>query len=409
MKALRSLGDVQGSLSLLKHACLVPTERGGRASGAKPDAITMNILTDTLCLSNNISLARASIDALHFDEPGPASSAVGALDSPADIIRAAAGLVKPRRAHTHQYNSLIRALGYMESESGSDGELDECFQLVDEMRERRVAVDEVVLTTLVNACANRGLSDKAAEVVEKAIEQTSQIDSKPTAATFNALIKAYRANGQMDEAKEVIGQMQRAKVRPDLVSFNTLLDAALMSGRAGEATALLDGMARAGLKPDTTTHNTLIKGYAKSKELSKAMAVLGDMRQAGLVPDQRTYSALAEACGNQGDVSRVLEMKQLMGRRARREHEQVCREALIKAYAVSRDVDMALAVSEDMRREGMELSSKGWAALMDAYANMGEPYTAMEYMREMEELGIEANNVHKSVGERVCTCAGRDG
>lgn len=400
MKALRSLRDVPGSLSLLKHACIAPIAKGGsRAAGAIPDAITMNILTDALCLSNNISLARACIDALHFDEPAAASSAGGALDSPADIIRAAAGLVKPRCAHTHQYSSLIRALGYMDSGEGGDTELDECFQLVAEMRERQVPVDEVVLTTLVNACAYRGRSDMAAEVVERAVEQTSQRDPKPTAATFNALIKAYRANGQMEEAKGVIGRMQEAKVLPDLVTFNTLLDATLMSGRHSDATALLQDMARAGLKPDTTTHNTLIKGYAKSKELSKAMAVLGDMRKEGLVPDQRTYSALAEACGNQGDVSRVLEMKELMGRGAQREHEQVCREALIKAYAVSRDVEMALSVSNNMRREGMQLSSKGWAALMDAHANVGEPYTAMECMQEMEGLGIESNNVHKSVGE----------
>ena len=229
--------------------------------------------------------------------------------------------------------------------------------------------------------------------------------ARPTTATYNALIKAHRANGQVEEAVGVIQTMRDAGVRPDTVSFNTLLDATLLAGREEDAQKLLQQMRSAGLGPDTKTHNTLIKGYARLKQLPKAMAVLTDMRSAGLVPDERTYSALAEACGNVGDVSRVLEMKQLMGRGAPAAHqqvrpvgtssfsgrrdttaraiteatvvrateagtagmqgsdmpchapidEQVCKEALIKAYAVTRDVDGAEAVRDDMKRDGMLL------------------------------------------------------
>jgi len=152
-----------------------------------------------------------------------------------------------------------------------------------------------------------------------------------------------------------------------------------------------------GMKPDMTTFNTLIKGYGRLKQLPEAMKVLSEMQREGIVPDQRTYSTLAEACGNVGDVARVMEMRERMGQGAPRELELACLEALIKAYAVIRDVGGAEAALADLERQGMRLTTKGHAALMDAYANAGQPHRVKECIEQMREGGTQPNKVHYSI------------
>ncbi|KAF8413956.1 hypothetical protein HHK36_001953 [Tetracentron sinense] len=188
-------------------------------------------------------------------------------------------------------------------------------------------------------------------------------------ATYNTLIDLYGKAGRLKDASTTFSEMLKSGVVPDTVTFNTMIFTCGAHGHLSEAESLLSKMEERGISPDTKTYNIFLSLYADVGNIDAALKCYRKIREVGLFPDTVTHRAVLHILCQRTMVREVEVVIEEMGKFGAHIDEHSL-PVIIRMY-----IDEGLLVRANILLEKCQLdgriSSKTYAAIIDAYADKG--------------------------------------
>ncbi|XP_023766014.1 pentatricopeptide repeat-containing protein At1g73710 isoform X1 [Lactuca sativa] len=217
-------------------------------------------------------------------------------------------------------------------------------------------------------------------------------------ATYNTLIDLYGKAGRLKDAGDVFAEMLQSGIAMDTITFNTMIFTCGSHGNLSEAESLLYKMEERGISPDTKTYNIFLSLYAAMGDIDEALKCYRKIREVGLFPDVVTHRAVLQIlCERRmtDEVENVIKEIEKSGLYIDNHSVPI----LIKMYVEEGLIDCAKFIFEKCHKKG-GLSSKTYAAIIDAYAEKGL-WTEAEYVfnceRDLIDI-IEYNVMIKAYG-----------
>eukprot|EP00584_Thalassiosira_punctigera_P023090 CAMPEP_0172555006 /NCGR_PEP_ID=MMETSP1067-20121228/57533_1 /TAXON_ID=265564 ORGANISM="Thalassiosira punctigera, Strain Tpunct2005C2" /NCGR_SAMPLE_ID=MMETSP1067 /ASSEMBLY_ACC=CAM_ASM_000444 /LENGTH=669 /DNA_ID=CAMNT_0013343497 /DNA_START=154 /DNA_END=2163 /DNA_ORIENTATION=- len=181
--------------------------------------------------------------------------------------------------------------------------------LLDEMKEKGIAPNEVTYGVAVAACGNGGRWRKALELLDTMREARLEINTITYNSAIAALSKAARSESRhhggggidseadllWEKALELVRCMEGEGVRRDSFTFSSAISACGAAGRWQEAVNLIEAMKGDGIKPNKVAYTAAITACANSRRWEPAFELFRDVKEDGIQPDIVAYNALIGA------------------------------------------------------------------------------------------------------------------
>lgn len=209
-------------------------------------------------------------------------------------------IVQPARvADAITYNIVLKGLVRL-------GNIDQSFDLFDQMRREGVAASQITYGILVDACVNENLLEKAADLFSIMSREGCPFNT----VLYTTMIKAFSRSSQVERAMEVYEKMRHDnEVTLDIVTYTVLVRANCDAARLGTALQLLEDMAAEGLAPDEILFNNILSGCVAQANGELGVKLYAQMLGSGVSPSNATFSILIQLysqCKRLGDAVEML-------------------------------------------------------------------------------------------------------
>ena len=230
-------------------------------------------------------------------------------------------------------------------------------------------------------------------VARAALKNTPTVSNKrKVALELSQQAQRRLSAGDMDAALVLLDSLKKKDLRPTKNLYETFLRAFYQSKQWNSAFSMLEEMNSYSITPNLSILNVMIERAAKSKELNIGYALLEEIRLFNLQPDQFSFTSLIDAAGKKGDwimVDKLLsEMKDL-----NIEPSLVTLNTLIDIC--SRDAtkfDRAEMYFKRITCIGQKPDVISYTGMINATLQVGNAQNALEYFKEMKQLGIWPSN-----------------
>lgn len=196
------------------------------------------------------------------------------------------------------YNTLIKT--YAQA-----GQLQRCFEILEEMAARGIRKSEPTYGILLDACVSSGAIDRAKEL----FVELKKSDNKANRIHYTTFIKGLTSAGRMEDAKQLFSEMRiSADVAPDVIAYSTLMKALCDAGELQNAVELLAQMSTDGVKPDAIIFQSLFMGlHASSSNPELVFQVFGILKQDGPRPTASILSIFLKCATESGMLGEALD------------------------------------------------------------------------------------------------------
>lgn len=164
----------------------------------------------------------------------------------------------------------------------SVGRLSEARQLLEDMKEQKVALDSRAYNILLKGLSRKG--DMAG--IPAVLQEMQQANIKPSSVTYNTLINSYVEDGQLDQARRVCAEAQTAGVLHAAAMKVNASCTAFSQSACMCVVALQCSRCTAGVELDVFSYSALIKGFVQRNQLQAALDVLATMSANQVKPNE---------------------------------------------------------------------------------------------------------------------------
>ncbi|KAM2625749.1 hypothetical protein TB1_032570 [Malus domestica] len=245
-----------------------------------------------------------------------------------------------------------------------------------EMVANGVMVDEVVLVTVLSACANL-LAVQTGKLIHGLVVK---IGTESYVNLQNAFIHMYSNCGEIMAAQKLFN----AAYNLDQISWNSMISGYLKCGLVENARTLFDSMP----KKDIVSWSAMISGYAQQDRFSETLALFQEMQLLGIRPDETTLVSVVSACTQLA----ALDLGQWIHAYIRKNGLKInvfLGTTLINMYMKCGCVENALEVFEGTSEKGVS----SWNALILGLAMNGLVEKSLETFSEMKKCGVAPNEI----------------
>lgn len=193
--------------------------------------------------------------------------------------------------------------------------------------------------------------------------------------TFSTVVHGCAMTRDWDAAERLLKDMRDAKLKPNDACYYALLAASSKAGELRLAEGLVKGMREDGVAPDSYSFTTLFAGCGRFHDWRLALRLLESMKSEGVMATKKNYVAALRACGR-GEAE-VAEILLEMMRNQRVELDIVGRAAAVVAFGRGGRADKALALMDDMRKNGPP-PNREWIVLFEFGVSSGNTYDSHE-------------------------------
>jgi len=327
------------------------------------------------------------------------------------------------------------------SKSGHPDSAERATGIVNRMKERNIALNEVTYNAWMHAYMIKNNISMVEEIFQNMKET---IPTKIRVQEWNILLLAHSKQGRPKEAEEIVKTMVRrynsgtSEVLPDLISYSILLDAWSKSdeeGRGFRAETILDSIEERDISFDKTTYaeSTASSPYVAAMRtiihsgeeniVERVESIYKRVLVLGVAPDAYIYATLLEAYASARSadaskkVSEVLAMMQEKLNDISIEDKTVVYNAALKLLKQSREpnsIDRAEELFMTMKSEGTA-DEFTYGTMLALYTNKdgnsidsSSSQRTEELLKEItSEKGINKNTLHMNIAMNSLIKAGK--
>merc|ERR1719217_1997866 len=286
---------------------------------------------------------------------------------------------------------LLRAL----TDHSHAGDVQSTMDVLQEMDE---PMDEVLFSSVIEACIRIHRLDLLSEMMRKYAQQGGLLAL--TAPTYGSMIKAYGQAHDVERLWELWNEMNQREVKPTAITLGCMIDALVKNQAVDSAWQLLHELLQdEQLKAlvNTVIYSTVLKGFAMSKQVNKVFEVYTEMRTREVQCNTITYNTMLDACARCSSMDRVSQLLEDM-KACNVEPDIITYSTIVKGYCQSGDVDRAFKVLDDMKSGGKFAPDEIlYNSLLDGCAKQHRVDEALRVLADMNKGGTPPSNYTLSI------------
>jgi len=252
----------------------------------------------------------------------------------------------------------------------------EALSMFKDMVANEIAIDEVVLVSVLSVCAPLNALDDGRLVHGLAIK--IGIDSYVNLQ--NACIHMYACCEDIIAAEKLF----TTSYKLDQISWNSMISGYMKSGLLDRARLLFDIIP----EKDVVSWSAMISGYAQHNLFSDSLAMFEQMQQEDIRPDETTLVSIVSACTHLDALNQGKWVDSYI-RKNGLKINGILGTTLIDMYMKCGCVENALQVFHDMEEKRVS----AWNAVIDGFAVNGLGERAIEMFSEMKRCGVIPNAI----------------
>jgi len=289
----------------------------------------------------------------------------------------------------------------------ADSEEAEIVQTMDLIGAMEQPMDEVLLSSVVEACVRIGKP----ELLSSKLKQLRSGDGLAITGshTFGSLIKAYGAAGDIDGVWRCWKEMRTRHVRPTSITLGCMVEAVVSNGDAEGAYELVhqmqeDEQCRKAL--NAVIYCSVLKGFTRAKRWERVWAVYAEMKSKGM-ESVVTYNTIMDACARCGHMERVAEVLNNM-QQAGIAPNIITYSTMIKGHCQAGELQKAFGLLEKMRRDtNLKPDEIMYNSLIDGCSQNNLVDEGLRLFQQMQDEGVRPSNFTLSAVVKLMSRARR--
>merc|ERR1719388_699695 len=269
---------------------------------------------------------------------------------------------------------------------------------MDVLQEMDEPMDEVLFSSVIEACIRIHRLDLLSEMMRKYAQQGGLLAL--TAPTYGSMIKVYGQAHDVERLWELWNEMSQREVKPTAITLGCMIDALVKNGCVDDAWQLVNTLledTQLCTLVNTVIYSTILKGFAMSKQMSKVFTVYTQMRKLGVLCNTISYNTMLDACARCSSMDRVSQLLEDM-KESKVEPDIITYSTIVKGYCLSGDVDRAFEVLEEMKRDNKFAPDEIlYNSLLDGCAKQHRVEEAVRLLDDMKQSGVAPSNYTLSI------------
>ncbi|EEF49986.1 pentatricopeptide repeat-containing protein, putative [Ricinus communis] len=257
-----------------------------------------------------------------------------------------------------------------------NGRYEEALVTFGKMNAYGIMVDEVVVVSVLSACAHL-FAVKTGKLVHSL---AVKIGIESYVNLQNALIHMYSSCREIDSAQKLFN----VGYSLDQISWNSMISGYLKCGEIEKAKALFDIMN----DKDLVSWSAMISGYAQHDRFAETLALFQEMQLDGVKPDETTLVSVVSACTHLAALDQG-KWIHLYLRKNGLKINVILGTTLIDMYMKFGCVEDALEVFHGMKEKGVST----WNAVILGLALNGLVHMSLDTFSEMKDCGVVPNEI----------------
>ncbi|RVW27177.1 Pentatricopeptide repeat-containing protein [Vitis vinifera] len=251
------------------------------------------------------------------------------------------------------------------------------------------------------------------------VRQMQDYGELPNSVTFTNVLPACARMGLVRPGKEIHARSIHMGCAFDLFVSNALTDMYAKSGHLKLARNVFDTSLR-----DEVSYNILIVGHSQTSDCSESLSLFSEMQLMGLKQDNVSFMGALSACANLTAIKQGKEIHGFLLRKLFHIHLFVANSLLdfytkcgriglarnifdrmtnkdvaswntmILGYGMLGELDTAIDLFENMRKDDVEYDSVSFIAVLSACSHGGLLEKGRKYFDELKARGIEPTQMH---------------
>ncbi|XP_034690057.1 pentatricopeptide repeat-containing protein At1g18485-like [Vitis riparia] len=251
------------------------------------------------------------------------------------------------------------------------------------------------------------------------VRQMPDYGELPNSVTFTNVLPACARMGLVRPGKEIHARSIHMGCAFDLFVSNALTDMYAKSGHLKLARNVFDTSLR-----DEVSYNILIVGYSQTSDCSESLSLFSEMQLMGLKQDNVSFMGALSACANLTAIKQGKEIHGFLLKKLFHIHLFVANSLLdfytkcgrivlarnifnrmtnkdvaswntmILGYGMLGELDTAIDLFENMRKDDVEYDSVSFIAVLSACSHGGLLEKGRKYFDELKARGIEPTQMH---------------
>lgn len=259
----------------------------------------------------------------------------------------------------------------------------EAFALFERMRRLDVMPNCATIVSLISACSQMGALEKGRLVHSYIERKKMNVDS----IIGTTLIDMYAKCGCVDSAVEVFD----ALVPKDVFSWTAMIGGLAVNGYAAKALELFDQMEVEGVKPNEVTFVAVLCACSHCGLVEQARYLFDSMRVIhGLKPQIEHYACMVDVLGRAGLLEEAISLVQSMPH-----YKAVLWEALFGACLIHGNAEMGQSIVNRLIELGLD-DGGVYVLLANIYAMNGMWNDARRTRMILKSKGLSKTPAHSS-------------
>lgn len=317
--------------------------------GLKPDPVSFVNLINTCATPDSVKEIHAQVSRCGFDKHVIVQTALlSAYCKCGSIADARKVFDEMETRDTVAWNAMLG--GYIQMGIGS-----ESLKLFIQMQKEGLKADKFTFAHIINACTNLGAAEQGTKV-HMLVKKTEYEKDEFVGA---ALTSMYIKRGDLQSAVEVFSKLESR---------------------------------------DVITWNTIISAFVRRGQYEEALKFFHQMQQEGAAADTVTLCSVITACSKLMTLERGREIHSRIKETEYESHLYVGT-GLVSMYCKCGSLSEAREVFDRMPLKNVVT----WSALIGGSVQHGEPEQAILLYKQMQEAGVEPNEVTLASILNACT------
>merc|ERR1719446_1255248 len=281
---------------------------------------------------------------------------------------------------------LLKSLNSYSSEA-------DIMKTMDLMKNMDEPMDEVLLSSVVEACVRIGKPD----LLEAQLQQLQ--DSTPITIngshTYGSLIKAY------GHAKDIAGiwrcwkEMRSRHIKPTSITLGCMIEAIVSNGDTEGAFDLIhqiedDEQCRGAL--NSVIYCSVLKGFTREKKIDRVWAVYEEMTEKNIELSIVMYNTLIDACARCGRMENLPKILEDM-KAANARPNVITYSTMLKGHCQNGNIQAGFAILDQMKKDAhLKPDEIMYNSLRDGCAQNNLVDEGLRLLEEMQNEGVAPSN-----------------